>query len=396
MNGTDSLFRSNDGANCSDSPGVNDSPPAKSAYSLLLNKGLIRFSFPIPANAQFTATVVSDPYGCALTSNSSGSESLTVYRRVLPATNLRFLSNVMSDGSGSLKRLNDPATFQSNLNFDLVHQALDAALGHEQATTPPTQEQLQKIVDFELGTYTAQQFDNDAGVLVAQGADGGPIRLFTVPYYPGINDSLGSDPTGAKFDPNAFTLFPSWEHLMSHNPYTLARESIATGEKIFNSAPMIIQDVKGLNDKLGITTFIGTCSTCHDVPNSGGHSLPSFFDIGITDIPGDSSDPLTIAVATINTPPLPVYALSCSTELGGPSDFTVKTSDPGWALVTGRCADIGKVKVPVLRGLAARPPYFQNGSADTLNQVVMFYNQRFQMGLTANEMEDLVNFLKAL
>ena len=136
-NGADPLFRSNDGSNCTDSPGVNDSPPAKSAYSLLLNKGLIRFSLPIPASAQFTAKVVSDPYGCAMTSDSSGSESLTVYRRVPPATNLRFLSNVMSDGRESIKRLNDPATFQSNLNFDLMHRALDAALGHEQATTAP-------------------------------------------------------------------------------------------------------------------------------------------------------------------------------------------------------------------------------------------------------------------
>ncbi|HXH51508.1 MAG TPA: hypothetical protein VNM47_19385 [Terriglobia bacterium] len=394
--GTDPLFRPNDGSNCADSPGVDESPPAKSAYSLLLNKGLIRFSLPIPANSQFTATVVSDPYGCAANTDSSGQESLTVYRRVPPATNLRFLSNVMLDGRESLKSLNDPATFQSNLNFDLVHQALDATLGHEQATTPPTQEQLQEIVDFELGTYTAQQVDNDAGVLVAQGADGGPIRLSAVPYYPGINDSLGSDPTGATFDPDAFMLFSSWEHLMSRNPYTLARESIARGERIFNSAPMIIQDVKGLNDKLGTTTFVGTCSTCHDAPDSGGHSLPSFFDIGITDIPADNNDPLLAALATLNTPYLPVYALSCSTELGGPSDFTVETTDPGWAIVTGRCADIGKVKVPVIRGLAARPPYFQDGSADTLEQAVEFYNQRFQMGLTANELEDLVSFLKSL
>lgn len=143
--GADPLFRPNDGSNCPDSPGTNDAPPAKSAYSLLLNKGLIRFSLPIPSSAQFTATVVSDPYGCAMTSDSSGSEFLTVYRRVPPATNLRFLSNVMFDGRESLKRLNDPATFQSTLNFDLVHQALDTALGHEQATSPPTQEQLQEI-----------------------------------------------------------------------------------------------------------------------------------------------------------------------------------------------------------------------------------------------------------
>jgi cytochrome c peroxidase len=54
------------------------------------------------------------------------------------------------------------------------------------------------------------------------------------------------------------------------------------------------------------------------------------------------------------------------------------------------------VKGPILRGLAARAPYFHNGAAATLEQVVAFYNLRFQMGLTASEMADLVAFLKTL
>ena len=65
-------------------------------------------------------------------------------------------------------------------------------------------------------------------------------------------------------------------------------------------------------------------------------------------------------------------------------------------MISGHCADIGKFKGPILRGLSARAPYFQNGSADSLDQVVGFYNQRFQMGLTANEMADLVTFLASL
>jgi cytochrome c peroxidase len=65
-------------------------------------------------------------------------------------------------------------------------------------------------------------------------------------------------------------------------------------------------------------------------------------------------------------------------------------------MISGHCGDIGKFKGPIPRGLAARAPYFQNGSADSLDQVVGFYNQRFQMGLTANEMADLVAFLASL
>jgi cytochrome c peroxidase len=74
----------------------------------------------------------------------------------------------------------------------------------------------------------------------------------------------------------------------------------------------------------------------------------------------------------------------------------VKTTDPGRALVTGKCRDIGKVKVPILRGLAARAPYFHAGSATTLADVVEFYDRRFQLGLTERETADLVAFLRSL
>ncbi|HZT70835.1 MAG TPA: hypothetical protein VFC10_13955 [Terriglobia bacterium] len=297
----------------------------------------------------------------------------------------------MFDGRETLKTLNDPSSFESNLEFDLAHQALDATLGHAQATTAPTQQQLQEIVNFELSTYTAQIVDNSAGQLTAQGADGGPSYLSSVQYYPGINDSLG-----ATFNPNVFTLFTSWENLMSNNPFALGRASVARGEKIFNSAPLMIQNVKGLNDVLGMSTIVGTCSTCHDAPNVGDHSLSLPLDIGISDVPTNSQDSLATALGELNLPLTPVYKLTCSTSLGAPSNMSIETTDPGRALITGLCADIGKFKGPVLRGLAGHAPYFQNGAADTLDQVVAFYNQRFQMGLTANEMADLVNFLKSL
>jgi cytochrome c peroxidase len=58
--------------------------------------------------------------------------------------------------------------------------------------------------------------------------------------------------------------------------------------------------------------------------------------------------------------------------------------------------DIGKFKGPVLRGLAARPPYFHNGLAADLGAVVDFYNTRFAIGFTENEKADLVAFLSAL
>jgi cytochrome c peroxidase len=64
--------------------------------------------------------------------------------------------------------------------------------------------------------------------------------------------------------------------------------------------------------------------------------------------------------------------------------------------VTGKWADVAKFKGPILRGLAARPPYFHNGFAASLPDVVAFYDERFDVGFTAQEKSDLVAFLGSL
>jgi cytochrome c peroxidase len=46
--------------------------------------------------------------------------------------------------------------------------------------------------------------------------------------------------------------------------------------------------------------------------------------------------------------------------------------------------------------LAARAPYFHNGSARTLADVVTFYDQRFNIGFTEQEKKDLAAFLASL
>jgi cytochrome c peroxidase len=79
---------------------------------------------------------------------------------------------------------------------------------------------------------------------------------------------------------------------------------------------------------------------------------------------------------------------------GQPASFY--TSDPGKALVSGNCSDLNRIKGPILRGLAARGPYFHNGAAASLLEVVNFYNQRFQMNLTGDQKAALIAFLNAL
>ncbi len=384
--GTDPLFAAVDGANC---PNVTaaDGP---AGHSLLLNNGLIRVALPIPAGAQFTISVLHDPYGCALQAGQ-----LSMYRRPLQTTNLGFLSAVMDDGRETVQPLTSASTFLANLETDLAHQATDATLGHAQADTAPSAATLNAIVSFELGLFSAQAKDSAAGVLYAQGANGGPVALSGQAYYPGINDPLGGNPTGAAFDDTSFTIFAAWLDLTSNSQSAAAREAVARGELVFDTHPLVITDVAGLNDVLGVPAINGTCTTCHDSPNVGNHSRPVPLDIGVSHAAPHETDPQVAAgLAQLSVPDLPIYEVSCMT---GPLAGTVRyTSDPGRAMLTGLCSDVGRIKGPILRGLPARAPYFHNGSAPTLTSVVAFYNQRFQMRLSTQQMSDLVAFLKTL
>jgi cytochrome c peroxidase len=74
----------------------------------------------------------------------------------------------------------------------------------------------------------------------------------------------------------------------------------------------------------------------------------------------------------------------------------IYTTDPGRALISGRCVDVGSIVMQQLRGLSARAPYFVNGSAKTLREVVDFYDRRYDMKLSDADKEDLVNFLGVL
>lgn len=94
--------------------------------------------------------------------------------------------------------------------------------------------------------------------------------------------------------------------------------------------------------------------------------------------------------------PLDVSYLPAITLVNNTTGETVQTTDPGRALITGKWADIGKIKGPILRGLASRAPYFHNGSVATLADVIRFYEMRFNISFTAKEKADLIAFLNSL
>lgn len=92
---------------------------------MLLNKGVIRVGIGIPRDGEFTLVGVDDPHHFASASQ------LSLFRRALPSSNLKFLSAVMWDGRESVEKLlttNTVAENQSALEFDLAHQSVDATL----------------------------------------------------------------------------------------------------------------------------------------------------------------------------------------------------------------------------------------------------------------------------
>jgi cytochrome c peroxidase len=364
--GNDPIFRPVDGANCP-SANVSSFSARRSAYSLLLKKGLIRVSLAVPNTADFFIQNIQDPYSCPETTSAQPA----LYRRPLPSTNLGFLATVMWDGRETIKG--------APIASDLSQQAVDATLGHAQAAAAPNAQQVSEIVALETALYTAQAYDWKAGDLTSSGASGGPQSLSSQPFYIGINDVLGADPNGIPFNPVVFTSYAAWANATGKN--ASIRKSIARGEALFNNFPITITGVAGLNDLPGLQTVNGTCTTCHDTPNAGNHSVSLAIKIGTTDYP---------AMPALDISGLPVYTVACA------NGSQLQVTDLGRAMVTGKCADVGKLKGPILRGLAARAPYFHNGGAKTLMDAVDFYDQRFTLNLSTEQKQDLVAFLNTL
>jgi hypothetical protein len=382
--GTDPIFRLVDGATCPNDP-VGTLAEKQNAYKLLLSKGLIRIFLPLPATElgtnppvprDYDVTVLNDPYGC--TDLLSDPAMISVYRRPLPSANLRFLIEC-PPGQNKCAPL---SIMWDGREASLESQSIDATLGHAQAKHGPTQPEVTQIVSFETGIFDAQEFDDDAGNLHARQASGGPAALSRQDFFIGINDVLSPG-----FTSEIFTLYGPWENVPPDGR-NQGRAAVARGEIVFNTKPITISGVNGLNlfasDPLGANTIVGSCGTCHDSPNVGNHSKKLPINIGIA----DASPPV------LDISGLPTFEVTCTAGPLKGQKFDV--TDLGKALISGVCADVGKVKGPILRALASRAPYFHNGSAATFEDVVNFYDQRFGVGFTAQEKADLVAFLQTL
>jgi cytochrome c peroxidase len=258
------------------------------------------------------------------------------------------------------------------------------------------------------GVFTSQVADNAAGRLDAFGGGGGVVALAALAQnraqpcrLAGATLTVFTPATCTPASRPTMTLFDAWSDTATGNTLSPARAAVARGQAVFNGGVQL--HVPGVG--------VASCSTCHALNNVGNNpsdtSPLSFVRLGL-----DSPDflaQLAVNDAQIDsfvtrTAGLPVYSVvggTCPT-LSDPLSSSpivgtnLRTTDPGRAMVTGHCADLGKFKPPVLRDVAVRAPYFHNAAATTLDDVVNFYNARFTIGLSEGQHADLVAFLKTL
>jgi cytochrome c peroxidase len=416
------VFRTNDGANSPDAD-VSTPDARRSAYSLLLSRGLIRVTLPVPdaTKRHYDVVEAHDPYGVGNTTTFS------VYRRPLPATNLTFSQAVMWDLRETVKSAVTPpftpdVTKVAPLNEQLRNQAINATLGHAQAMAPGlTDAEVQSIVDFELTLFSAQTWMYGAGDLAIDGASGGALALMKQPVTPvcGNLDVYSNNPMYPQcqqytFDPNAFTLFKAWEQLQGDTPKDQLRASIGRGQVVFNTKKAqsptkrdaVFYNHAGDNKNL-------TCSTCHAAFNVGGGTVPvalANVSVGVeASIINAPNEPVDTLDKT-----LPYYKLRCNangmaafvrtngnvgchdgSEEGIPAD-EITLNDPGRAATSGGWTATAAFKANVLRNLSAHAPYFHDGSAATLADVVARYQKVLGFEFTGTEKQDLINFLSAL
>jgi cytochrome c peroxidase len=304
---------------------VSTSATRRSAYSMLLTRGVFRRGGAPRPNSEWELIAVDDPHGFA------NVNQLVHWRRTMPTINFPVGSATVNWDAGSNVGKGQRAALV-NLTNRLVTNAMQGP--------PPTAEVVDDIVGFEESLWTAQVTVPGVRRLDSDGARGGPQSLSTMSKVEG-----------------RFDLFDAW--IGDANP---KRAQIARGQEVFNST--------------NVTHL--SCGVCHNSANNGTNINNTLFDINTASVEA-------------RTPDLPLY-----TFRNKRTGETRQLTDAGLGNITGLWDDLGRFKTPTLRALAARAPYFHNGIAATLEDVVRHYENRFGFIFTDAERADLVAFLNAL
>ncbi len=266
--------------------------------------------------------------------NFGTTANLLFFRRPPPTASFRS-HTVMWDGAN---------TVGTDLREGLLKQARGNITGAQQGMAPADEAVVGRIVDQEMGFAHAQTYIFGVGSLTAGGARGGPEFAAAEGKVQG-----------------RFNLYDAW--IGSNRPM---RAQIARGQEIFNST-------NAANNR--------SCNGCHNIVNNGQNMNGTLFNIGTSD-------------GSRAKPDMAIYTLKRKGSDPGVDEVT--STDPGRGIRSGLWNDVNKFKTPNIRGLAARAPYFHNGIAETLLDVIRHYEAALGFVYTAQEEADLVAFLKAL
>ncbi|HUK22968.1 MAG TPA: hypothetical protein VLV49_00210 [Terriglobales bacterium] len=450
--GRDPLFAPVDGADCPDSGAAATKYNSAfiAARKQLFTHGNFRIFLPVPPTREWQpVTIARDPGGCECSKKYGlPAGMLSFYRRPLPAANVTFVGPgavILTDGTPGVNIMWDtrePSLASQFLDATLVHAQASASQAAALQTTTMGALQINQGVTFQQANYTAQSYDTVAGDLTgmtdASGALGGPQNLFNFtlslpPPGPGFGTGNCFVGVGSGMPcPGSFALnfanggtnvgsqvYASFGTTTGTTPSAKMRQSIARGEALYNGTDpqhhgvFIIDGVSGLVE-LGavgppnVAIPNGTCTTCHNNVNVGNDDFLDPKHLGIGDnsyvsarqkgangsstLLPSSDRPLF----TFLCPPGSIPFFSNPVVVNGVTYDKFQTTDPGVGWITGKCADLGKFKVPVLRGLASRAPFFHGGEAATMKDVILFYKNRFNMNLTNQDVQDLINFMNSL
>jgi cytochrome c peroxidase len=316
-------------------------PDASSLESLyasysMLRAGLFRRGGALPATAEFEIVAVDDPLG-----TGASFTNFQFFRRPLATANFHIAKNVgwhdqSTNGSG-------------NVHAGLVSQAANNVVTGQEGP-PAAPETVDAMVAFEESLSFAQRFVAGAGKVDACGGRGGAELLSATVQ------------TAGRFD-----LFDAWAEGVAQGPCAQGapaarRAQVARGQEIFNAV--------NANGR--------SCLGCHNAANNGSNVNGTLFDVGVSR-------------AELRMAGMPLF-----TVRNKATGATRQTTDPGRAVRSGRWADMDRFKVPSLRGLAARPPYFHNGIAATIEDAVRHYEAALGFQYDDDERAALAAFLEAL
>jgi len=406
--GKDPIFAMIDGANCPNLP-----PDDPASHSLLLKRGLFRVALPWPPKdhagnpiePEFDIEVVRDPGGCNTDPQyglTSSHPMISVYRRPRVVANLQYVTQTKFGagpfvGKTGMPADRDPDTGKPlNMNMmadarfsTLKLQMADAAHNHLQFDKL-TPEQMARIEAFERQVYSAQVDMGPGGSLIEED---GPPGLGPFNLRDGDKGVLGDNTTRW-----VIPMGDAWQKPKpGETPQERAmRESILRGQHIFHFRTFWIRNSMHLNTVgLGNPTK-RTCATCHGMHMTGMDAVNGWMDIGTTNLPWAKEAPRNPWQTEDEL--MPLFKITCSRSVHPHPYYgrVIYTQDPGRALISGKCNDVGTIVMQQFRGLAARAPYFSNGSAQNLRELIDFYDRRYNIQFSEQEKVDLENFLSAL